>query len=141
SERRDMLSGLMFVLTLLAYLRYIPASGRPRALWYAAALGAYVLCLLSKAMAMTLPAVLLILDVYPLRRLSGWRVWVEKLPFALLALAAAVVALIGQRKGALLQRITEFGVVQRIATACYAVCFYMWKTLAPFDLMPMYERP
>src|SRR5262249_24694545 len=105
AERRDALSGLMFVLTLLAYLRYVMASGRRRAAWFEAALSAYLLCLLSKAIAMTLPGVLLILDAYPLRRLSGWRVWIETIPFAVFAIGVAIVAIVGQRRGALLQSV------------------------------------
>lgn len=149
AERRDVLSGLMFALTLLAYLHYVAAAPGRRAQWYLAAVFLYLTCLLCKAMAMTLPIVLLILDVYPIRRLGGeagwWRgrrtVWLEKLPFLLLAIATAVVALIGQRKGALLQTLDTFGPMQRIATASYATCFYLWKTLIPSGLMAMYERP
>ncbi len=149
AERRDVLSGLMFALTLLAYLHYVIAMPGRRAQWYVATVLLYVTCLLCKAMAMTLPLVLLILDVYPIRRLGGaagwWRgrrmVWLEKLPFLLLAIATAVVALVGQRKGALLQTLDTFGPIQRIATAAYATCFYLWKTLIPSGLMAMYERP
>ena len=63
------LSGLFWFLTLLAYLK--AATGERKGRWLAAALAAYVFSLLSKAIGITLPFVLLALDVYPLRRLGG----------------------------------------------------------------------
>src|SRR5574341_654274 len=102
TERRDVLSGLFYLLAILAYLRYCEArmTGRrrwPRPYWAAVALCG--LAVLSKAIAVSLPVILLLLDIYPLRRLGvgpgGWtgpsarRVWLEKLPFAALAAGAA----------------------------------------------------
>ena len=70
SERKDVLSGLLFVLTLGAYVRYTraPAAGR-----YAVVCLLYVLGLLAKPMLVTLPMVLLLLDYWPLRRAAGMR--------------------------------------------------------------------
>ena len=70
TERRDVLSGFFLLLTVLAYVRMVDA--RPAGAWrtwFALSLGCFVLSLLSKAWGMTLPFVLLVLDVYPLRRL------------------------------------------------------------------------
>ena len=106
TERRDVLSGLFFLLTLWCYVNMAQAataSGYKK--WLSATLALYVLSLLSKATALTLPVVLLVLDVYPLRRMGGevreWfaqaahKVWLEKLPFVLLAALAGWVALLG----------------------------------------------
>src|SRR6267378_1919037 len=104
TERRDVLSGLFYLAAVVAYLRYcdgaVPEGSRTRK-WYWASLGLFVLALLSKAMAVTLPVILLTLDVYPLRRLGGGRPWAtsravvtEKLPFFVLSLAAGVIALV-----------------------------------------------
>src|SRR5438093_452261 len=101
TERRDVLSGLFYLLAILVYLRACEqgASGRG-GYWLSVAV--FVCALLSKSMVVNLPVVLLILDVYPLRRLGGpigwWseparRVYVEKIPFVLLAAAASVIAL------------------------------------------------
>jgi hypothetical protein len=107
TERRDVLSGLFFLATLLCYLQGMTISNDPshQARWRNRALIAYGLSLLSKASGVTLPVVLLALDVYPLRRLGGgpgrWlgplarHVWWEKVPFFLLAAAAARSAQIG----------------------------------------------
>jgi hypothetical protein len=69
TERRDVLSGFFLLLTVLAYLRMVDA--RPAGAWrtwFGLSLGCFILSLLSKAWGMTLPVVLLVLDVYPLWR-------------------------------------------------------------------------
>src|SRR2546422_2164398 len=105
TERRDVLSGLFYLAAVVAYLRdcdgAVPEGRRTRK-WYWASLGLFALALLSKAMAVTLPVILLALDAYPLRRLGavggGWpwaslrAVVMEKLPFFLLSLAAGITA-------------------------------------------------
>jgi protein O-mannosyl-transferase len=79
SERRDVLAGFFYLLTILFYLHAVGRSGdatRVSARWYMGALASFTLALLSKATAASLPIVLLILDVYPLRCLGGsWRAW------------------------------------------------------------------
>lgn len=89
--RRDALLGLFSVLTVLAYLRSCERTERGRR-WYGLSIALFGCALLSKSMAVSLPVVLLILDVYPLRRLGGsvgwWsrvarRVYLEKVPFVL----------------------------------------------------------
>src|SRR5438132_13123211 len=104
TERRDVLSGLFYLLTILLYLRASERGERGRG-WYWGTVGLFACALLSKAMAVSVPVVLLILDVYPLRRLggsTGWwseparRVYVEKIPFVLLAAAASAIAVMAQ---------------------------------------------
>ncbi|MFH0980890.1 MAG: hypothetical protein V2A79_05055, partial [Planctomycetota bacterium] len=105
TERRDLLSGLFFILSITAYLKSRTAERR-RLLWYLGAVAVFILSVLSKAWGMTIPAVLIVLDFYPLRRLGGrvrewlspaalW-VWFEKLPFAVIAALTAVKAVRAQ---------------------------------------------
>src|SRR5437899_7793294 len=105
TERRDVLSGLFYLSAILIYLRASGRGERGRG-WYWLSVAVFVLALLSKSMVVNLPVVLLILDVYPLRRLGGafgwWseparRVYVEKIPFVLLAAAASASAALAQR--------------------------------------------
>lgn len=152
TERRDVLSGLFYLLAILAYLRYCEdrMAGRPRGgrlYWAAVALGA--LALLSKAMAVSLPVILLLLDVYPLRRLGvgpvGWtgpaarRVWLEKLPFATLGAGVAGVALWAQVAGGNPVPLAVLPWSGRLAIASYALVFYLEKTLVPAGLSVLYE--
>ncbi len=141
TERRDVLSGFFLLLALLAYVQ---GPGRPPRLGLA--LLATALSLVSKASGMVLPALLVVLDVYPLRRLggaAGWRprVWLEKLPFLLLATAAAAVALAAQRTAGALQTFGEITTAHRAGAAMLQVGLYVWKSLWPVRLLPLYEFP
>jgi tetratricopeptide (TPR) repeat protein len=148
TERRDVLSGGLYVLTILLYLRY--ADGRAGRAGYLAAVGTFALALLSKSMAVSLPVVLIVLDVYPLGRLggpTGWttpgarRVWLEKVPFIVLAAAAAAVTFVAMHSIGNLAPTAVVTVPERVAVALYALAFYLWKTVVPLGLSPIYERP
>lgn len=143
TERRDVLCGLFFLLAVLAYLKGIERGGGPRPAWQALSLAAFVAALLSKAAAMPLPAVLLLLDLYPLRRRgAGWRrLAIEKLPYAALAAATAVVALIVLPRGAAVTSYDSYGVAARIGMVAYSLLFYPIKFVLPIRLSPMYELP
>src|SRR5215510_2905098 len=153
TERRDVLSGLFFLVTILCYVQAMAYSKDPsgRARWRNFALVAYGLSLLSKASGVTLPVILLILDVYPLRRLSGgpgkwWgssvrAVWWEKVPFFFLAAGAAVIAPLAQSEAGAVAALRVHGLIARLAQSFYGLIFYLWKTILPWDLSPFYEVP
>src|SRR4029077_15999824 len=109
AERKDVLSGFLFILTLLAYVHYArkPTVGR-----YATISILFVCGLLSKPMLVTLPAILLLLDYWPLNRSrrseAGSRnefapatLVLEKIPLFVLAIGSAIATLIAQRGGIL----------------------------------------
>jgi len=145
TERRDVLSGLWFLLAVWGYLKAVEQGrqGRLDGRWRAVSLGLFAGALLSKASTMMLPAALLVLDVYPLRRQGvGWGALVrEKLGYLVLAGAGAVVALVAVRQGALVTGYGEYGVGARAVMTVYSLFFYPWKFLWPVDLSPMYELP
>lgn len=138
TERRDLTSGVFFFLTILAYLRWTE-SRRPR--WLAASVAAFAGMLLCKAMGMTLPLVLLVIDAFPLRRFSTEKprsLLVEKIPFFVLLIAAVAATVVGQRiAGALYTRET-YPLVHSFAQPGYRVSFYVLKTLVPWPLSPLY---
>ncbi|MEX2224528.1 MAG: tetratricopeptide repeat protein [Candidatus Rokuibacteriota bacterium] len=148
TERRDLTSGFFFLLTILAYLKAHERLPDVRAGWRWAAVIFAALALASKAIVMGLPLALLILDVYPLRRLGpsvrdwvsgrAWPVWREKIPFVLLAGGAAAAAFLVQRSTGYL---TPADPVSRIGMVAYNVWFHAWKTVAPLNLGPIYELP
>ena len=135
TERRDVLSAFFYLLTLLCYVRWTRSDQRR---WWWTALVAYFLSLLSKAMGMTLPVALLILDAYPLRRLS-WGAVKEKLPFFVLAAAAAGMGYWGQAAAKATLSWDQFGFLERLARSAYASVFYLEKTFIPVGLSPFYE--
>ncbi|OGK88656.1 MAG: hypothetical protein A2X52_20360, partial [Candidatus Rokubacteria bacterium GWC2_70_16] len=147
TERRDVLSGLLALSATLAYLRAVGDQERRRAGWYWGAVALFAGALLAKASTLTLPIVLLVLDVYPLRRLGGargWReprVWMEKLPFLILAAAAALVAFHALAPLGNTPSLRELPVGFRALIGIYGLAFYVLKTLLPFDLSPLYQLP
>src|SRR2546425_5853906 len=147
TERRDVLSGLFYLLTILLYLRASERGERGRG-WYWGTVGLFACALLSKAMAVSVPVVLLILDVYPLRRLggsTGWwseparRVCVEKIPFVLLAAAASAIAVMAQLSVHVAASLDHLSMLARLAISAYGVSFYLWKMGVPVNLSPLYE--
>src|SRR5438876_81531 len=149
TERRDVLSGLFFLLTILVYLRSCerPELGR---WWYGLSVALFGCALLSKSMAVSLPVVLLILEVYPLRRLGGslgWasasarRVYVEKIPFVLLAAAASALALLAQLSSRAMVSVAHLSALDRLVVSAYGLSFYLWKTVVPLNLSPLYMLP
>ena len=102
-------------------------------------------------MSVCVPIALVLLDVYPLRRLSPdprrWfgadarRAVLEKVPFFVLAVAIAVVALLAILAIDNLKAVGRVTLVQRLAITAYSMAFYPWKTVAPFNLAACYELP
>ncbi len=145
TERRDVLCGFFFLLSVLAWLR---AAERPEGLdrwWQALSLAAFAASLLSKAASMPLPAVLVLLDIYPLNRVRrlGWKhVLLEKAPHTALAAAAAGLALLVLRIGGVtVTGYAEYGPAARLAMTAYSLVFYPWRFLWPAALSPIYELP
>ena len=143
TERRDVLSTCFFLLALLGYLRAVRQEPVWRSRYYWLALGAFALALGSKSITTSLPVILLILDIYPLRRGRGaGRARLrEKAPFLALSVIASVVAMAAVRHGGSASSLAELGVGQRLAISAYSLVFYLWKTLVPGGLSPLYELP
>jgi tetratricopeptide (TPR) repeat protein len=151
TERRDVLSGFFTLLAVLGYLRAIEAEGRARTVRFALSIAAYVLALGAKSIVMTLPLILLVLDVYPLRRLdpspgawrtpAAWRIWREKIPYALAALATAVVAYLVVHANTVVTPLDAFPPGARVFVILYGLAFYVSRTAIPIGLSPLYELP
>ncbi len=142
TERRDLVNALFLVPAAIAWLAAArgegPAWRRPAA--YATSIALFAASLLSKPSSMTFVLVLLVLDVYPLRR-RPVRV-VEKLPFLVLGLASAAVAWWGQATmGRTVRGLQEFGLGDRAAEVAYGLAFYARKTVWPSRLAALYELP
>jgi len=151
TERRDVLSGLFFLLTILCYLRANTAAnaGSARARWMIATFIAYSLALLSKAIGVTLPVVLLLIDFYPLGRLGGGpgrrfgpaarRIWWEKVAFLIPAVAFGVIAILAQHQSQALTSLERLSFSSRLAQMIFGSVFYVWKTILPLGLSPLYQ--
>jgi tetratricopeptide (TPR) repeat protein len=144
TERRDVLGGVFFVLAVHAWVGFRTAHASVRARWYVWAVLCALLSLLSKAAAMVLPAVFLVVDVWPLRRLreQRGRELLAYLPFVLLTGVFAWVALGAQASTrTALTSLDEHTWVERLVQAGYGAAFYLGKSLWPSALIPIRELP
>jgi tetratricopeptide (TPR) repeat protein len=157
TERKDVLSTLFFMLTLLSYGWYVD---RPSVTRYGVVLGCLALGLMAKPMLVTTPFVLLLLDYWPLGRLqpipdltsakrgsnaSGTKendrrltiagLLVEKVPLFVLVIASSVVSYIAAHQGDV-QRSAPFGF--RIANALVSYVAYLGNLVWPTDLAVFY---
>jgi len=138
AERKDVLSGLFWMLTLVAYAFYARRPGPAR---YALVCLTFALGLLSKPMLVTLPFVLLLLDVWPLaRRLTG-RLILEKLPLLLLAAASAAVTVAAQAGGGAMHASEAWPLGARLSNALVSYVAYLWSTVLPTGLACFYPHP
>lgn len=144
TERRDILSGTFYLLALLAYLR----PGREGTIGPGAII-LFLCALLSKAIVITMPFVFLILDFFPLRRISSQpgslspnlQILREKIPVLSIATLFAVVGYIGQREFGNMPTLGQFDLLQRLAQSAFAPAYYVLKSVVPTGLLPLYERP
>ena len=129
AERKDVLSGLFWMLTIWAYVWYTERPGVAR---YSLVVMTFAMGLMSKPMVVTLPCVLLLLDYWPLQR--GMR-WLEKIPLFALSVASSMATFIVQRGGGAVYPFAEkLSLAARIANAFVAYVSYLGKTLLPENL-------
>src|SRR6185503_14712680 len=158
AERKDVLSAFFGLGALLAYGSY--ATHRSCGT-YVLSLVLFALGLMSKPMLVTLPFVMLLLDYWPLGRVSGVRcqvsgepavrvhvsrftfpslVW-EKIPFVVLSAISCVVTFLAQRQGGAVGSLAALPMDQRLANAAVSYARYLAKTFWPTDLAFFYPHP
>lgn len=142
AERKDVLCGLFWMLSMLMYVRYTKATNKPtRRTFYLATIGFFVLGLMSKPMIVTLPFILLLIDQWPLRRLNhlSWkRIVLEKIPFVALSVIVSVITIAAQKNAG---AVRDFGVLPfsiRLENAAVAIFRYIYKLVWPVDLAVLY---
>ncbi len=142
--RADVLCGGFVLLATWTYLKAVDGADRARPRFMAMTGLALAAAILSKGAALPLPLALLLLDVYPLRRLTRTGPWAlvrEKIPLFVVSLTGAIVVGLAVRSGAVLTRSEEYGVVARVAVAAYSFCVYPLRFVWPAALSPLYEMP
>jgi tetratricopeptide (TPR) repeat protein len=158
AERKDVLCTFFWMLTILAYARYVERPGTRR---YAGVLACFVLGLLSKPMVVTLPFVLLLLDYWPLGRMETerwafssasvlpspggtnfpYRLLIEKIPLFLLVVLSSALTLFAQWRAGGVGSLKALPLSERIANALVSYVQYVIKTAWPHDLAVLYPHP
>jgi tetratricopeptide (TPR) repeat protein len=153
SERKNVLSMFLFLLTLLAYGRYVL---RPSVRGYLGVACLFALALAAKPAAITLPAALLLIDYWPLNRIASWgppqgagepaqitltRAVAEKIPLLLLSVGSGVVTVVAQRLGGALQSFDQYPLRVRLENATLAYVSYLKLMIWPAKLAALYPHP
>lgn len=151
AERKDVLSGVFFMLTLWAYARFA-RSNRPAWGLYSTVIFFYALGIMCKPTLVTLPFVLLLLDYWPLRRFtvlspgagpnrtrSIQYLLVEKIPFFVLSAVSCIATLLAQGMTAV--RTEELTFSGRISNALVSYVLYLGQMIWPTDLAAFYPHP
>lgn len=147
SERKDVLFLFFYLLSIIVYIEYTNSYKKSYGK-YLLALFIFLLSIMSKPMAVSLPVILLILDFYPLNRIGSFRdMWekkyllVEKVPFFLISLFSVVVTLWVQNESGAMKSLEKFPLVSRLCVAAKALIFYLYKMIYPVELAPYYPHP
>ena len=142
--RADLLCALFALVAIWAYLRSVETGGTAKRGPVVVSALALAAALLSKGVALPLPAAFFLLDVYPLRRLGrlgGWALVKEKIPLLLVDLAGATVVVYALRHGAVLTETSTYGPIARVTAAGYSFTLALVRFIWPASLSPLYEMP
>jgi tetratricopeptide (TPR) repeat protein len=152
AERKDVLCAFFWMLTIWSYIRWIE---RPSVFHYLLTLFLFALGLMAKPMMITLPFVLILLDYWPLDRMTeshpngvsfyNWRIVFklirEKIPFLLLVVLSSGVTLYAQRPGGFVGSLDGVPFAVRVANAAVSYVNYIVKMFYPFQLAVLYPYP
>jgi Tfp pilus assembly protein PilF len=155
AERKDLLCALFVLLSTSLYTKFVsciynePAQEKSLLRFfnkqYLIAFVFFILALLSKPMAVTLPFVLLTLDWYPFKRIQSfktfWATFIEKIPFIALSLISSVLTILAQRAGGALVSTESIPLSTRLLVGARSLIDYLWKIIWPFNLIPFYPYP
>jgi Tfp pilus assembly protein PilF len=142
SERKDLLCALFFLLSVMMYMSY---NTHKTYRTYLLTFTFFTLALMSKPMAVSLPAVLLILDWYPFARTTTFgtfkTAFIEKLPFIALSIGSSILTLLAQNTAGAVRSVEIIPLLSRVLVAAQSLVVYLWKMLAPLNLIPLYTYP
>jgi len=153
AERKDLLCALFFLLSIIAYANYVlelnDKTVQKKALpfilnkRYLLTILFFILALLSKPMAVTLPIVLLILDWYPFNRIQSGKtfqvVLIEKIPLIALSFISSILAVLAQEAVGALMPFETVPLSTRILVGTKALIMYLWNMAWPMNLIPLYS--
>jgi thioredoxin-like negative regulator of GroEL len=144
AERKDVFSTFLGLLALWAYSAY---TRRPSPKQYLTMMGLFTLSLMAKPMLVTFPFLLLLLDVWPLRRFQGQtspvrrQIFFEKIPLFAIAVIFSGIAIVSQHAAGAIGDSGAFPLSSRVANALVGYCLYLGKLLLPVNLAFFYPLP
>jgi len=152
AERKDVLSTLFVLLSLIFYSKYVikqeTKKTNSQPLHYILSLIFFISALMSKPMAVTLPFILIMLDIYPFQRFSFKEIFkthkkvvIEKIPFVFFSLISTILTIMAQHSGGAITSLKVYPLSSRIVIAIRGLSFYLEKMILPIGLSPFYPLP
>ena len=148
AERKDVLCGFFWILSMWAYVGYVR---RPNKIRYLSFFILFALGLMSKPMIVTLPFTLLLLDFWPLyrfqsfikeRRINIFQAFLalfrEKIPLFILSIVSSFVTFYVQKSGGAVASMISIPLESRAANAIVSYANYIWKMIWPLNLAALY---
>ncbi|WP_455210487.1 tetratricopeptide repeat protein [Kaarinaea lacus] len=142
AERKDVLSAFFFIAAIIAYLKYksLPKENN----WLLASIILYICSLMSKPMGVTLPVILILLDIYLFRenekplltKASIVDLFKDKVTFIILSFLVSIITIITQWIG--IEGTEASPLSSRIINACMSIILYLYNFIAPINLSPFY---
>lgn len=145
AERKDLLCQLFLMLSMLGYVKYTISLGKSKPYWFSGTLVLFAMALLSKPMAVTFPVLLLLIDVYPLRRSNLispvigsvkqepiYKLFREKIPFFLLSILLVLITLNTE------EGISSISFELKVLNAFNSILLYLTKFILPLHFSPLY---
>jgi Flp pilus assembly protein TadD len=153
AERKDLLCALFFLFSILEYIHYVastsnePFHAKLSSLvshkHYFFSLGSFVLALMSKPMAVTLPVVLLLLDWYPFFKIQSLKTFksalIGKIPFIAFSLISSIITVAAQQQA--MVPMDRAPMMTRVLVAFHSLVMYLVKMIWPLNLDPLYPYP
>jgi len=134
SERKDVLYSFFFLASIISYIYY---TTKKQKIFYTISLLLFILSLLSKPMAVTLPFVLLLYDYFIEKKFNSVTV-IKKLPFFILSFIFGIITIIAQKSAGNIRQEQSFTFIGNILNACYGIIFYLQKMFLPLKLSCIY---
>jgi protein O-mannosyl-transferase len=139
SERKDVLYAFFYLGTLCIYILYLKKE-KQNVLFYALSFFLFVLAVLSKAMAVSIPIAFFAIDFFRGRPLTKKTI-LEKLPFFIVSFVFGYIAIEAQKSVNAITEITSFNFFERLLFTSYGIVMYLWKMVVPLNLSSYYIYP
>ena len=137
SERKTLLAAFFVLWSLILYVRFCRCGNRKI---YLVCMAFFILALMSKPTSTPLPLLMLLLDYWPLNRITKKTV-VEKIPFFVFSIIAAIITFLSQKNTAEVTMPSEYGPMQIPLIVCHNIIFYLYKFIWPVQLSAFYPFP
>lgn len=140
SDLKDLLYSFFYLSSLIFYIKYLKSKNYSEYRFLLLSGLMFILSLLSKSAAVTLPVILFLIDYYFERKISIKMV-IEKIPLFLLSITFGIVNIFSQQAAGAIVKSTTFNYADRFFMACYSLFYYVYSFFLPLKLCNLHPFP